>query len=289
MSKFTIVTDSSCDLPQGLVDKFGVKVVPLSLFIKGEQYYNYLDGSDISFEDYYSELAKGETITTSGVNIDQFRVVMESELLRGYDVLYIGFSSPLSGTYNAAVQAAADLAELYPKRKIYTVDSLSASLGQGLLIYYAATEQKNGKSIEEVRDLIEDNKLKVCHWFTINDLNQLKRSGRINGATATFGKLLGIKPILHMDSEGKLFSVEKARGRNGALKALFSKIEKSGIEPEKQTFFICHGNCFDDAKKLADMISEKFGQKCVINFIGPVIATHTGVGTVGLFFIGSER
>lgn len=289
MKYFTIVTDSSCDLPTALAEKLGIRVVPLSLFVDGKQYYNYLDGRDISYQDFYGQLAAGKMVTTSAVNMDRFKLVMESELLTGHDVLYIGFSSELSGTYNAGRMAAEELQAEYPNSTILTVDSLCASLGQGMLVYQAALQKAGGKSIQEVRDFCEETKRKVCHWFTVDDLHQLKRGGRISGATALIGTMLNIKPVLHMDDEGKLVSVTKARGRNGAIQTLVDEMAKTAIEPEKQTIFISHGNCYDDTKKLAELIHERFGCKSVINFVGPVIAAHSGQGTLALFYIGAER
>lgn len=289
MRYYTIVTDSSCDLPASLAEKLGIRVVPLSVFVEGKQYYNYLDGRDISFEDFYQQMGEGKMVTTSAVNVEMFKTIMESELLTGHDVLYIGFSSGLSGTYNAGRMAAAELQEEYPNSTILTVDSLCASLGQGMLVYQAALQKAGGKSIEEVRDFCEETKLKVCHWFTVDDLHQLKRGGRISGATALIGTMLNIKPVLHVDNEGKLISMSKARGRNGAIQALVDQMEKAAIEPEKQTIFISHGNCYDEAKRLAELVHERFGCKSVINFVGPTIAAHSGQGTLALFFIGTER
>lgn len=289
MKYYTIITDSSCDLPASLAEKLGVRVVPLSVFVEGQQYYNYLDGRDISFEDFYGQLSKGKMVTTSAINMEQFKLVMESELLTGHDILYIGFSSGLSGTFNAGRMAAEELREEYPNSTIYTVDSLCASLGQGMLVYQAALQKAGGQSLDEVRDFCEATKMKVCHWFTVDDLHQLKRGGRISGATALIGTMLNIKPVLHMDNEGKLVNMSKARGRNGAIQALVDQMEQTAIEPEKQTIFISHGNCYDEAKKLAELIHERFGCKSVINFVGPVIAAHSGQGTIALFYIGTER
>lgn len=289
MRYYTIVTDSSCDLPASLAEKLGIRVVPLSVFVEGKQYYNYLDGRDISFEDFYQQMGEGKMVTTSAVNVEMFKTIMESELLTGHDVLYIGFSSGLSGTYNAGRMAAAELQEEYPNSTILTVDSLCASLGQGMLVYQAALQKAGGKSIEEVRDFCEETKLKVCHWFTVDDLHQLKRGGRISGATALIGTMLNIKPVLHVDNEGELINMTKARGRNGAIQALVDQMEKAAIEPEKQTIFISHGNCYDEAKRLAELVHERFGCKSVINFVGPTIAAHSGQGTLALFFIGTER
>lgn len=289
MKYYTIITDSSCDLPASLAEKLGIRVVPLSVFVEGKQYYNYLDGRDISYESFYGQLAEGKMVTSSAINMEQFKMVMESELLTGHDVLYIGFSSGLSGTYNAGRMAAEELREEYPNSTIFTVDTLCASLGQGMLVYQAALQKAGGKSIEEVYEFCEETKMKVCHWFTVDDLHQLKRGGRISGATALIGTMLNIKPVLHMDDAGKLVNMSKARGRNGAIQALVDQMEKTAVEPEKQTIFISHGNCYDEAKKLAELVHDRFGCKSVINFVGPVIAAHSGQGTIALFYIGTER
>lgn len=289
MSHFTLLTDSSCDLPVSVAEKLNIKVVPLSFFIEGQQYSNYLDGRDMKPEVFYEKLSEGKLVTTSATNQNQFELVMESELITGHDILYIGFSSALSATYNCARLAAEELTERFPDRKIYVVDSLCASLGQGLLLYLAAMERKKGKSIDEVREYVEQIKGSIAHWFTVDDLYQLKRGGRISGATAVVGTMLSIKPVLHVDDAGALVSVSKTRGRNAAIQALFKKFCDNAIDPEHQTVFISHGNCLADAKKLGEMIKAKFGCNLVINFVGPVIGAHSGNGTLALFFIATER
>lgn len=289
MAKFQILTDSSCDLPENVANNMHIRVVPLSVFSEGKQYLNYLDGSDIGFDEFYGKLSGGAMITTSAVNVAQFRTVMEAELLCGHDVLYLGFSSALSGTYNAAVTAAKELEPLYPNKKIITVDTLSASLGEGLLVYLAVLRRREGQSIEQVAEYIESIKSSICHWFTVDDLNHLKRGGRISGVTAAIGSVLGIKPIMHVDDRGKLVSIGKARGRNAAINTLFERFCETATDPEKQTVFISHGNCRADAERLAYMIKEKYGCRFMISYIGPVIGTHSGQGTLALFFIGKER
>ena len=289
MSYFTILTDSSCDLPASTADQLHTRVVPLSVFADGKQYYNFLDGSHIGFEEFYDRLKGGELITTSAINVSQIKIAMEAELMSGHDVLYIGFSSGLSGTYNAGKQAAAELEGVYPGKHVYTVDSLCASLGQGLLVYLCVMKRREGWTIEQVRDYAEDIKLKICHWFTVDDLHHLKRGGRVSGVTAVVGSMLNIKPVMHVNNDGKLENVAKARGRNAAINALFDKLCEGAVDPENQVIFISHGNCRSDADKLAKMIREKFGCKVLINFVGPVIGAHSGQGTLALFFVGSER
>ena len=222
--------------------------------------------------------------------MNDFMEPMESILRAGKDVLYIGFSSGLSGTYNAGAQAAAELSEKYPERKLYCVDSLCASLGQGLLLWLAWKEKKRGRTIEEVRDWVEDNKLHLCHWFTIDDLMFLKRGGRVSGATAIVGSMLSIKPVMHVDNDGHLIKVGTARGRKASIKALADEAEKTGIDLKNQTIFISHGDCLEDANYLADIMRARFNVKDVlINYVGPVIGAHSGPGTIALFFLGTER
>ena len=289
MRNYTIVTDSSCDLPAPLLEKMGIRVVPLAVNLDGKTYFNYPDGRAIGFEEYYAQLRSGKQATTSAVNMSLFRTVMEAELIAGHDVLYLGFSSGLSGTFNAGAMAARELQEEYPEFELIAVDTLCACMGQGLLVYLAALEKAGGKSMHEVRDFVEAQKLHICHWYTVDDLQHLKRGGRIGGTTARLGTMLNIKPVMNMDNEGKLAAVSKARGRAAALRALVDKMGEQAIEPEKQTVFIAHADCYDDAHKVAEMIHERFGSKSLINYIGPVIGAHAGPGTVALFFVGKER
>mgnify|MGYP002563047848 FL=1 len=289
MRYYTIVTDSSCDLPAPLLEKMGIRVVPLAVNLDGKTYFNYPDGRAIGFEEYYAQLRSGKQATTSAVNMSLFRTVMEAELIAGHDVLYLGFSSGLSGTFNAGAMAARELQEEYPEFELIAVDTLCACMGQGLLVYLAALEKAGGKSMHEVRDFVEAQKLHICHWYTVDDLQHLKRGGRIGGTTARLGTMLNIKPVMNMDNEGKLAAVSKARGRAAALRALVEKMGEQAIEPEKQTVFIAHADCYDDAHKVAEMVHERFGSKSLINYIGPVIGAHAGPGTVALFFVGKER
>lgn len=289
MADFTILTDSSCDLTPEQIEHMKIKVVPLTVVIDGKQYRNYADGREIGFEDFYKQLGENKLVTTSAANPDEFSRVIEEELLLGKDVLYLGFSSALSTTFNSARIAARSLSAKYPDRKIFAVDTLSASMGQGLLVYYAYVEKTRGASIEEVRDWVESHRLNICHWFTVDDLFQLKRGGRVSGVTAALGTMLSIKPVLHVDNDGKLTPATKVRGRHASINALFERMKESATAPAIQTVFISHGNCYDDAKKLADMIREEYGCKIIINFVGPVIGAHSGQGTLALFFLGKER
>lgn len=286
---FTIITDSSCDLPAKIAEQLHIRVIPLTLNIDGKQYRNYLDERELKYDDFYERLPEIKSVTTSATNMTEYMTVMESEILTGRDVLHLGFSSGLSATYHAAVQAAEALSEKYPTHKIYTVDTLASSMGQGLLVYLAVMEKNKGKTIEEVRDYVESIKLSMAHWFTVSDLGQLKRGGRISATTALFGTMLNIKPVLHVDDEGHLINMFKARGRAASIKAVFEQMEKTAIEPEKQVVFVSHSHCYDDAKKLADMITAKWGCRCVINCISPVIGAHCGQGTLAAFFLATRR
>ncbi len=290
MSDFVIMTDSSCDLPAALAEEMELTVLPLYVDVDGQKYTNYLDEREISFAEIYAKLRTKCPAKTSAVNMNDFMEPMESLLAAGKDVLYIGFSSGLSGTYNAGVLAARELSEKYPERKIYTVDSLCASMGQGLLVWHAWNEKRKGATIEQVRDFTEQTKLHLCHWFTIDDLMFLKRGGRVSGATAVVGSMLSIKPVMHVDNDGHLIKVDTARGRKASIKALADKAGKLGYNLSDQTVFISHGDCIDDANYLADIMRTRFGVKdVVISYVGPVIGAHSGPGTVALFFLGSER
>lgn len=288
MSDYVIVTDSSADLPASLVQELGVEVLPLSFTIQGKTYHNYPDDREMDPKVFYKMLRDGQMATTSAVNVAEYTNMLEPFLQAGKDVLVLAFSSGLSTTYQSSVIAVNELSEQYPDRKIYTVDTLCASLGQGLLVWHAVQEQKKGKSIEEVRDWVEENKLHLCHWFTVDDLHFLKRGGRISAATAVVGTMLSIKPVLHVDDEGHLISMGKARGRGASLTALVDHMEKTVTDVD--TVFISHGDCLADAEKVAADVKKRFGTKdVVINNVGPVIGAHSGPGTLALFFLGTKR
>ena len=284
------MTDSSADLTAELVAELGVEVIPLSFTMEDKTYYNFPDNRDIDPADFYNRLRNGAMATTSAVNVATYTDTIEPMLKEGKDVLVLAFSSGLSATCRSAQIAAEELMEQYPDRKVYVVDTLCASLGQGLLVWYAANLKKEGKTIEEVRDWTEEHKLNLCHWFTVDDLHFLKRGGRISAATAVLGTMLSIKPVMHVDNEGHLIKVGTARGRNASLKALVDHMAQTAQEPGKQVVFISHGDCLADAQKVADDVKSRFGvETVIINYVGPVIGAHSGPGTVALFFMGSER
>ena len=287
---FLIITDSTCDMPQEMADELGLAILPIRVSMEDKEYAHYLDGRELGFHEFYEKLRAGVPAKTSAANQEDFLSLMEPALAAGRDVLYIGFSSGLSSTYNVGVMTAAQLAEKYPERKVYTVDSLSASLGQGLLVYHAVQQKLAGKSIDEVRAFVEENRLHLCHWFTVDDLQHLKRGGRVSAAAAVFGTMLNIKPVLHVDDEGHLIPVGKVQGRTTSIKALLKKMQETAIDPAEQVVFISHGDCEKDTEKLAAMVRESIGPKeIILNPIGPVIGAHSGPGTAALFFLGTKR
>lgn len=290
MGDFVILTDSSADMSNEMVQELGIEVLPLAFTMEDKTYCNYSDNRDMSPEDFFSKLGGGVVVKTNAVNVGQAIEAMEAQLQAGRDVLALGFSSGLSTTYNSFKIASDELAEKYPEQKVYAVDTLCASLGQGMMIYLACQMQRQGKTIEEVRDWVEENKLRVCHWVTVDDLMYLKRGGRVSAATAMVGTVLHIKPIIHVDNEGRLANVAKTRGRKASLDFLVNKVGETGTNPAEQVIFISHSHCLADAEYVASEIKRKYGTlEFKINYIGPVIGAHTGPGCVALFFLGSER
>ncbi|MBQ8407691.1 MAG: DegV family protein [Clostridia bacterium] len=287
MKDYVIFTDSSCDLPANLVKEWELEVLSLEVNIDGVgTFLNH----EIEPATFYGYLRDKRPVKTSAANMERFSEAFERVAKEGKDILYIGFSTGLSATYMAGKNAADEIMEKYPDCKILTVDSLCAALGQGLLVKYAVDKKKEGATLEELAQYVEDMKLNLCHWFTVDDLFFLKRGGRVSGATAVLGSMLQIKPVMHVDNEGHLINMAKARGRDASIKALFEKMKETAIDPEKQTIYICHGDCYDDAKKLADMITAEYGiTDILIDYVGPVIGAHSGPGTLALFFLGTER
>ena len=290
MNDYTIITDSSCDLPDSLVKELELEVLPLAFIMDGKTYRNYPDNREMSPKDFYNKEREGVMATTNAVNVGEASDAIESVLKQGRDVLVLAFSSGLSTTCNSFQIAAGDLAEQYPDRKIFVVDTLCASLGQGMFVYQAAKLRQAGKSMEEVRDWAEQNKLRQCHWFTVNDLFFLKKGGRVSAATAVVGTMLQIKPVMHVDNEGHLIKVDTARGRKASLNALVDKVGELAENPAAQTMFISNSDCAEEAQYVADQIKAKYGtEEIIINSIGPVIGAHTGPGCVALFFMGKHR
>ncbi len=290
MSDYIIITDSSCDLPDSIVKELELEVLPLSFIMDGKTYRNYPDNREMSPDEFYAKEKEGIMATTNAVNVGEATDAIETVLKQGKDVLVLAFSSGLSTTYSSFQIAADDLAEQYPGRKVYVVDTLCASLGQGMFVYQAARLRQQGRSMEEVRDWAEENKLRQCHWFTVNDLFFLKKGGRVSAATAVVGTMLQIKPVMHVDNEGHLIKVTTARGRKASLTALVDKVGELAEDPASQTMFISNSDCLEDAQFVADEIQKRYGTKeIIINSIGPVIGAHTGPGCVALFFTGTHR
>ena len=288
MSEYRIFTDSACDIPPETLEEWGVGYRWLTYTFDGEykQYSNY----DLPYPEFYDRVRKGGVARTSAVNADAFLSGFEPVLQSGEDILYIGFSSGLSSTYDAACIAAKELLGKYPERKIRCVDTRGASAGFGLLLYMAVEKKKEGASLEENEKYILDNRFHLCHWFTVEDLIYLKRGGRISAATAIVGNILNFKPVLHMDDAGHLINMYKVRGRKNSLVALADKYGELALDPAGGTVFISHGDCLEDAQKLADMLRERFAVKVErIVYVGPVIGAHSGPGTIALFFLGRER
>lgn len=284
---FQIITDTCCDFPTPMYAQLDLKCVPLVVNFRGQ---TTEDKNDDSLKTLYEGLRSGEVATTSAVNPERWKQAMEEILRAGKDVLALVFSSGLSTTYQSACIAAQDLRESYPDRKIVVVDTLSASMGQGLLVWYACQHRDAGESLEQVAAWVEENKLHLCHWFTVDDLMYLKRGGRVSAATAVVGSMLQIKPVLHMDDEGHLINMAKARGRRASLDAIAKKISELGEDYDNSTVFISHGDCLEDAKYMEKLFKEKYGVKeVVISYVGPVIGSHSGPGTMAVFFLGKHR
>lgn len=292
MSEYVIVTDSSTDFGPDMVEKLGIVEVPMRFTMGERTYLNYPDERDMASKDFYARLRSGETATTAAANASDWREYIEPVLKEGKDVLVIPFSSGLSSTCQNAFMACEELAEEYPERKVLCADSLSESLGLGLLVYLTVQKQRAGATVEEAKSFVEETRLKLCHWFTVDDLMFLKRGGRVSGTTAALGTVLSIKPVLHMDDEGHLINMAKARGREKSIVALVDKMEALAVEPEKQTVFICHGDCPEDAAKLQKLVQDRFSipdERIYVHAIGPVIGAHSGPGTLAVFFLGKNR
>lgn len=284
MSNYVLITDSASDLPSEIAENLEVEILPMKYMVNDIPCVD----KDFDMENFYN-LLRGKALSlTSQTNVEEFSNYFSRYLENGKDILYVGFPLSLSGMNNSARIAARELSEKYPERKIIVIDSVSASIGQGLLVYYAALKKKNGATIDEVADFVNDNKLKFCHWFTVDDLYFLKRGGRISQATAVVGSILNVKPLLSMNDEGKLYVFDKIRGKKKVLDLMSSKIENLNSNYKK--VFVGHADCLDDAKYVAERISaENPSLDVTITHLGPIIGTHTGPGTVALAFVGNSR
>ena len=289
MRDYIIATDSCCDFDDNLIRELDLTVIPLSVHLGQDHFRNY-PGEMPESHVFYTRLSKGEPAQTSAPNVEAFKDAFRPFLEAGKDVLYLGFSSALSATYQNAAMAVEELREAFPDAVIRAVDTLCASMGQGLLVDLAVQEKRKGKSLEEVASFVQETIPHLCHWFTVGDLSQLRRGGRLSAGKAIVGNLLNIKPVLHVDHEGRLVPMESAKGRKKSVEALVRHMEKTAIAPETQRIYISHGDCLGDAEVLAAAIQSKLGVASVtIGDVGPVIGAHSGLGTLALFFLGKER
>ena len=290
MQSYEILTDSACDLPAALLQELQVQVLPLLFTLQGREYRNEPDERELATREFYARLRAGEMASTSALNTQAFEAAFTPLLEQGRDVLYLSFSSALSGTYQNSCLVAQELRESYPERRVVCVDTRCASMGQGLLVYLAAQMREQGASLGELTAWLQEKIPQLCHWFTVDDLHFLKRGGRVSATTASVGSVLHIKPVLHVDDEGRLVNVDKVRGRKAAIQALLRRCAASAIDISQQTIMISHGDCQADAETLRDLLNTQLHPaRILIHTIGPVIGAHSGPGTLALFFLGSRR
>lgn len=290
MQDYTIITDSTCDLSLATLEEKKIQVAPLTFSFGDEEFRDLPGGQELDHVTFFQKLRSGQMPTTAQVNLGTFIELFSSVLQSGQDLLYIAFSSALSGTYNTAKLAAEKLASSYPKQKIMVVDSRSGSLGQGLLVEFAAKLKERGQSLSEVYNWVADKSTRVQHWFTVDDLNFLKRGGRISAALAAAGTILSIKPILNLNKKGQILPYAKIRGRKKSLNFLTEKLAEAFINPREETVYITHADCLEDGQELASMIQKKVGPKeILLQYAGPIISSHVGPGALGVFFLGKER
>lgn len=289
MNNFYIVSDVTLDLTQEVIDEIGVRVIPMDFHLGDRPYTHYPDEREISCEEFYKRLKAGEDSVTSQINPVTYENFFEPILASGNDILYIAFSSGLSGTYNTGRLISEQLLERYPERKIIVIDSLCASIGEGLLVYLAAMQKKAGKSLEEIAEFVEEYKTKCCHWFLVEDLNHLRRGGRLSSLEAAVGTALRICPILSTNPEGKLYVAAKVRGTKKAIEYLVKRLIEDGFQTKEQTVVIGHAGCREYAEAVAAMLTQReLVKDYMITNVGPVIGTHTGAGMCAIAFIGEN-
>lgn len=287
---YKIVTDSCANLTDKQIEDYGVEIISLKYYIDEKPYDSYIKGQKIDYSTAYSILRNKGKITTSLANRDDCDKVILPLLEKGEDVLVLAFSSGLSGTCQNIINSVEDYKEMFPEREIRVVDTLSASMGEGLLVHYAVKLKNEGKSLNEVADWVEQNKLRLCHVFTLDDLFFLKRGGRLSGTGAVVGSLMNIKPLMHVANDGKLYVTGKARGRKAAIKHLIDSLSEKGVDVENQDIFIVHGDCEDEAKIIGEEVKKRYNVKSITyNCLDPVIVSHSGPGTLAVFFLGNER
>lgn len=286
---YWIVTDSATDLPKSYIDaQECFKVLPITIIMDGQNIVP--DGTDAYAQQIYAQLRAGKVVTTSQINSETWKATFEALLKDGQDVLAIIFSSGLSGTCQAAMLAASELRPQYPDRQLIVLDSLCASMGQGLLVHHALQNRAAGMPLAENAAWVQENIPHLAHWFTVDDLMFLLRGGRVSAASAYLGTIMRIKPVLNVDNEGHLIPRDKVQGRKRSIRRLLEKMQEHAIHPEEQVIFISHGDCPEEANHLADMVRETFHPKdVVVGYIGPVIGAHSGPGTIALFFLADQR
>lgn len=288
MKPYIISTDCMADLPASFIQEHNISLHPLYYQI-GNQTYNALE-SALSEAEFYAKMRNGEMPTTMASNPEYIEQSFSKNIADGYDILHISFSSGLSSSYNNTAVTAQEMQEQYPDSKIIVIDSLCASLGQGLLVYYACKKKEEGATIEELATYVKDLIPHICHQFTVDDLFHLHRGGRVSKATAILGTIANIKPVLHVDNEGKLINISKIRGRKRSLTTLVDNMEKTIGNYENPVVFISHGDCLEDAEFVKELVEERFGiHEFMINYVGSTIGAHSGPGTVALFYLGETR
>ena len=292
MREYQILADAGCDLTPAWAESLGVQVIPMEVTFEGEPTQM---TDEIDLPSFYEKLSTGKNVTTAAVNMERLEEAFRKVLDGGRDVLYLGFSSGLSSTCHNGQVVAEDLnnqlAAAGQPGKVRAVDSLAASLGYGLLVYYASEKQKAGAILEETAAYVEDIRLRLCHWFTVDDLFFLRRGGRISATTAVVGSMLSIKPVMHVDNEGHLIAMGKVRGRRKSVEELVNRMAGLIDHPEGQTVYICQGHCMEDANYLAGLIKARWPEvrEVRIGYTGPAIGAHSGPGTLAVFFLGTRR
>ena len=286
--KYIFMTDASCDLTEELVKEIGIRVIPMEFEIDGNIYLHYPDCCMMKLDEFYGHIKNGAVPKTSQINIEGFKNYFEPYLKAGKDILYTGIPTGLSGTFNTCKIAAEELMEKYPERKIVLIDSCCDSAGLGYLVYLAGKKYAEGADIDEVATFIDETKQKIGHWFVVDDLDLLKKGGRISSVAATFGKALQIKPLISVDETGKLVNVGKIRGASNVIPALVERFKRDSRDMKKETAFVAHADNPEGAKELKKAI-KGLCKNVKICEIGPVIGSHVGTGMLAVLFLGERN
>jgi EDD domain protein, DegV family len=290
MEDYLIVSDATCDLPAELAEKLGIVIIPMQFTMSGQVYTHYPDAREMDFHTFYQRTKNGEMSVTSQINSSVYEEYWEPYLAQGKEILYLAFSSALSSTYQSSLIAAEELRARYPQRKILCLDTKCASVGEGMLVFAAAQKKAEGMGFDELARWVEQTRDHACHWFTVDDLNHLKRGGRISAVSAVVGTALGIKPVLHVDKNGELTPVANVRGRKKSLETLVEHMAATCVHPEEQTVFIGHGDDPEAAESIRSLILDRFKVKdIIIADTGPIVGAHTGCGFAALFYFGTEK